>query len=253
MMTLPEHRVQAVNTAADHENRMHGDEVAGQFGFRGGLVPGVNVYGYMTVPVVAHFGHVWLERGWMRARFVEPFYDGDEVVVRASVEQGGTVRVEAGRAWAEAGLHTDPAPAPLLEALLPGVRPSPTPDLIRPGLELGSFTENLAEAQARLLPALADPYPLYADYAHPTVLLGLANEILVRNFRLPAWIHTSSEVCHYRAIHSRETVHVTGRIRDAFARKGHEFLIADVTVCGDDGRLALHAVHVAIWQPRRKP
>lgn len=252
MMTLPEYRVQAVNTAAGHENRIHSDEVAGQFGFRGGLVPGVNVYGYMTVPIVAHFGHVWLEQGWMRARFKEPFYEGEEVVVRASAGPDGTVCVDAGRASAEAGLHTDPAPAPLLEAPLPVIRPSPTPELIRPGLELGSFSENLAQAQARLLPALADPYPLYADYAHPTVLLGLANEILLRNFRLPAWIHTSSEVCHYRAIHSTETVHVTGRIRDAFARKGHEFLIADVTVCNADGHLALHIVHVAIWQPRRR-
>jgi len=84
------------------------------------------------------------------------------------------------------------------------------------------------------------------------ILLGLANEILVRNFHLPAWLHTSSEVCHYRAIHSTETVHVTGRIRDAFARKGHEFLIAGVTVSGNDRHLALHAVHAAIWRPRSK-
>ncbi|MCZ2146383.1 MAG: hypothetical protein LC126_01240 [Bryobacterales bacterium] len=84
------------------------------------------------------------------------------------------------------------------------------------------------------------------------ILLGLANEILVRNFHLPAWLHTSSEVCRYRAIHSTETVRVTGRIRDAFARKGHEFLIAGVTVSGNDRHLALHAVHAAIWRPRSK-
>ena len=42
--------LRAVNTAPDSENKMHDDRVAAQYGFRGGLVPGVTVYGYMTVP-----------------------------------------------------------------------------------------------------------------------------------------------------------------------------------------------------------
>src|SRR5262245_39358951 len=75
------YRVTAVNTATSHENRIHADEIAAQYGFQQGLVPGVNVYGYMTVPVVESLGQQWLESGWMDVRFEAPFYDGETVVV----------------------------------------------------------------------------------------------------------------------------------------------------------------------------
>ena len=39
----------AVNTAPDSENRMHGDEAA-RYGFSSGLVPGVDVLGYLALP-----------------------------------------------------------------------------------------------------------------------------------------------------------------------------------------------------------
>ncbi|MGH9139401.1 MAG: hypothetical protein ACRD0G_20510 [Acidimicrobiales bacterium] len=61
--------VVAHNTATASANRIHADEVARQFGFRGGLVPGVDVYAYLTHPAVAAWGLAWLERGTMHARF----------------------------------------------------------------------------------------------------------------------------------------------------------------------------------------
>ncbi len=68
---LPDLRtVIAHNTAKASENKIHDDAVAKQFGFSGGLVPGVDVYAYMTNPAVRHFGPEWLARGTM----------GDEVV-----------------------------------------------------------------------------------------------------------------------------------------------------------------------------
>ncbi len=63
---LPFYRVFAVNTAPDSENTIHDDGVAAQFGFRGGLVPGVTVYGYMTVPIV-DYAREWIEHGSMLA------------------------------------------------------------------------------------------------------------------------------------------------------------------------------------------
>jgi acyl dehydratase len=88
--SLPLYRVRAVNTAPDSENKIHDDRVAAEYGFRGGLVPGVTVYGYMTVPLV-EFAPEWLERGWMKVRFLEPFYHGDEVIVRAEVADDGSI------------------------------------------------------------------------------------------------------------------------------------------------------------------
>jgi acyl dehydratase len=48
--------ITALNDATDSENRMHSDDVAARYGFKGALVSGVNVFGYMTQPLVAQLG-----------------------------------------------------------------------------------------------------------------------------------------------------------------------------------------------------
>lgn len=246
---LPEYRVLALNTDLDHENKAHGD-FAAQFGFVSGLVPGVNIYGYLTVPVVREYGSAWLNRGWMRLRLIKPFYDGEEVVVCASRHAEG-IAIDAARASAEASVHDEAPPLPIFDHPLPAERPAPSSDNIYPGAMLGSFTKNLQEAQNRIVDALQDPND-YSILAHPTVLLSLSNEILVKNFVLPFWIHTSSEVRTYRAARADETVTVCGRIRDAFPDKGHEYLIAETSVVDQEGILLQHVTHVAIWKFRDK-
>jgi hypothetical protein len=251
MSALLNYQVTAVNTATEHENRIHSAAVASQYGFQGGLVPGVNVYGYLTVPVVRSLGAEWLNRGWMRVRFRKPFYDGDPVTVRAS-KQDGIVAVDAERANAEAGLHNEAPPMPLFEHPLPEHRAPASHETILPGAALGSFSADLTDTHNHLVAALGDPSELYRDLAHPTVLLGLANDILVRNFLLPAWIHTASDVRNYRAARATETVNVRGRIRDVFCDKGHEFLIAEVTVADRNEEVLQHVVHIAIWKLRQR-
>ncbi|HEX8803746.1 MAG TPA: hypothetical protein VF743_06125, partial [Acidimicrobiales bacterium] len=81
MEGVQEYGLVARNTATTSANRIHDDEEARRFGFSGGLVPGVDVYAYMTHPPAEAWGIDWLRRGAMRARFLEPVYDGDHVVV----------------------------------------------------------------------------------------------------------------------------------------------------------------------------
>src|SRR3981081_3323230 len=57
---LAPYRVSAFNTAHDCENKIHDDATARRFGFGGGLVPGVDVYGYMTHMPVARWGRARL-------------------------------------------------------------------------------------------------------------------------------------------------------------------------------------------------
>src|SRR5437762_11092209 len=85
---LDPYRVSAYNTAHDSENKIHDDATARRFGFGGGLVPGVDVYGYMTHLPVTRWGRAWLERGTAECRFFKPVYDGDTAIVSA-VENGG--------------------------------------------------------------------------------------------------------------------------------------------------------------------
>src|SRR5258707_1115729 len=102
--SLPIYRVRARNTSADSDNKIHDDSVATSYGFRGGLVPGVTVYAYMTVPLVERFGLDWLERGSMQVKFHQPFYDGDEVVVRCETDLGADPISAAVTAEQESGL-----------------------------------------------------------------------------------------------------------------------------------------------------
>ena len=94
-MRLPEYRVKARNTPENSENQIHDDVVARRYGFRGGLVPGMIVYAYLTHPLVAAFGAAWLERGTAAVRFVEPVLDGEEVTVTGAVVGHDARRVTA--------------------------------------------------------------------------------------------------------------------------------------------------------------
>src|SRR4030088_140887 len=74
---LGPYRVSAYTPPHDSKNKPHADPVPRRFGFGGGLVPGVDVYGYMTHLPVMRWGRAWLERGTAECRFYKTVYDGD--------------------------------------------------------------------------------------------------------------------------------------------------------------------------------
>src|SRR5438046_2451406 len=88
METSTEYRVRACNLSHASENKIHDDDVARRFGFRGGLVSGVEVYAYMTHLPVARWGVAWLERGTAECRFFKPLYDGKVATVSATESAG---------------------------------------------------------------------------------------------------------------------------------------------------------------------
>jgi acyl dehydratase len=199
--------VRARNTATDSENRMHSDETATRFGFRGGLVPGTAVYGYMT----DRLDDAWSERGGMRVRFFEPFYEG---VLCARGEL----------------FHPD-APVPdIPEAPMPEQRPQASAQSLAPGTVLGTLRTTL-------------------DIASPEKLLALSNRVLMANVVLGPWIHVSSEVRNFGAVRIGENVEVRSRVVDLFDRKQHGFVVLDVVV-GTGERAIQHVTHTAIWRPR---
>jgi len=238
---LSPYEVRAVNTATDSENKIHDNRVAAQYGFRGGLVPGVVVYGYMAEPVLAHFGAVWLDRGAMQVRFQQPFYDGELVVVRGELDDAGALHLKAERedgtlcATAIASIpnaQPDPALYPNHPLPDPDARPDPTPDSIVPGALLGSFTKLLDSA----------------DLISPARILELSNHILMRNFRLGPWIHVSSEMTNLSAPQIGDEISVRGRIHERFNRKGHELIVLDVGLLANGGRPVQEVRHTAIYR-----
>jgi len=235
------YRVRAVNTAPDSENKIHDDRVAREHGFRGGLVPGVTVYGYMMQPVI-DFAPRWLERGSMHLVLAKPVYDSDELTVKAAPQDDGTIIVlaqnDAGTLCAHGPARfpgfADPpeeipaAPLPPREA-----RPALSPDLIVTGAVLGSVQATL-------------------ETADPAELLELSNQILLQNFRLGPWLHVGSEVRNWSAAHEGDQVSARARVVDRYEKKGHEFIVVDVMLVAGHDRLLQTVRHTAIYQLRAR-
>jgi acyl dehydratase len=242
----PSFQVRAVNTAPDSENRIHDDQIAAQYGFTAGLVPGVTIYGYMASAVVEHFGPQWLSRGAMDVRFFQPFYEGEQVSVSITEQEQGRIKIDAGtRATATAWLLDTPPPADDPPSRPPADRIPASRETIRPGIILGTLTKTLDLSQ----PGMSAPLDAFIGderLAHPAIILALANEILMSNFILGPWIHSSSEVRNASAAHDGEHLEVRAKIVDAYERKGHEFVVLDVAIPN-----VARIRHTAIWQPRK--
>src|SRR6516225_4531300 len=109
---LDPYRVEAFNTAKASENKIHDDEVAKKFGFGGGLVPGVDVYAYMSHQPIERWGRAWLEHGTAECRFSKPVYDGDRVTVNAGESDDGIdIKLESRGVLCATGSAALPAPA----------------------------------------------------------------------------------------------------------------------------------------------
>src|SRR5260370_9636594 len=164
------YRVVAHNTAADSENKIHDDRVAAQDGFRGGLVPGVTVYGYMTAPVVQHFGEAWLASGAMEVRFVQPVYEGEEIVVSAEADASGILKLAAGAcataaAWISGASVADPTPQRPLQP-----KQDASKEALAPGTVLGTLIDPVPLHDREYLDRIHERLPIYRGAnaaAHP--------------------------------------------------------------------------------------
>ncbi len=268
--SLPVYRVRARNTSADSENKIHDDSVAASYGFRGGLVPGVTVYAYMTVPLVGRFGLDWLDRGSMQIKFHQPLYNGDEVTVRANADSSAdpikiavTAEREDGIACATALATVNDRAAWLGEPRLEDYPEAPLPkyetrpvasrESLVPGTVLGTLIETIKAPDQPLLESLDERLPIYSSagaVAHPFVFLSLANQILMHNYNLGPWIHAASDLINWGSVRDGERISVRGRIADCFERKGHEFVVLDLLLVAGQSRVVQQVRHTAIYRPR---
>jgi acyl dehydratase len=264
---LPDYRVKARNTSSHSENKIHDDDVARRYGFRGALVPGVTVYAYLTEPLVAAFGSAWLERGTAAVRFHKPVLDSEELHVTGGV----TARAPGGATATVTGATAAEPQAATLSASLPAGSPTPVnlalyrqrplpeprPDVTREHLlaldGLGTPVNRFDEAAAaEWLERVTDPLPIYRGrdgWVHPAFFLDQANKALRQNVRLGPWIHAGSVIRHLGGARVGETLATRGRVRSVFEKKGREFVELDlVIVAGDRPRPVAHILHTAIYQ-----
>jgi acyl dehydratase len=263
---LPEYRVKARNTSSSSENKIHDDAIARQYGFRGGLVPGVTVYAYLTCPLVEAFGAAWLERGTATVKFVKPVLDGEEVTVSGAETPGDPKSVTASlvattAAGGECATLTatlpagSPVPVNLARysaAPLPAERPAATREHLGSLEVLGTPVDTYDEAAAaEYLQGVSDTLALYrgSGWVHPAFFLHQANRALSQNVRMGPWIHVGSVVRHLGGARVGETLAARGRVRSLFEKKGREFVELElVIVAGDRARPVAQVLHTAIYR-----
>ena len=240
--------ITARNPATGSENRIHADDVARRYGFRGGLVPGVIVYGYVATALA---DPDWVASGRTEVRFRKPCYEGD--LLEIDLGPDGTIDVRSrgdvlvtGRASSGADgrgtavVSRDPAPAA-------SRRPAASESSLATGTVLGWIPLPTGdEAMASYLEKIgAGGWTLAA--LHPGMLLEGANWVLAANVILPPWIHVESSITHRRAVRVGEPVEVHAAVAREWERKGHRFVALDVAwrAAGD---VVAVGRHVAIWR-----
>jgi acyl dehydratase len=258
----------AFNQATESENRIHADDVARRYGFRGGLVPGVTVYAYLAHPALVAWGRAWLERGAATVKLVKPLYDEDRFCVRiaesavssydATVVDSSGVVCATGRAWLPEDLPAPPVRRGDPRAPRSAERPPATREVLErlrvdgmgslridwdPSGELGRYVRDLGD-----VPELVRPDG--EALANPAFTLALANFVLAANVRLGPWIHVASDVQHHATVPRGSALTVESQVVDLFVRSGHEFVDLDVAVFLEPARPVLAARHRAIYRLR---
>ncbi|MFM8355132.1 MAG: hypothetical protein ACKOBM_09540 [Gammaproteobacteria bacterium] len=254
---MTERLVVARNHVADSENRIHSDDVAQRYGFQGGLVAGVTVYAYLTYPLVERFGNDWLGGSISEVKLLKPAYDQDPLRIALSSSEGvhtSTCRNDAGELLAE---MRSSMPARMPDVLDDSCFKAPCKPAGRPVIDWSNLLPMqpfkpwhwmITEDQNQMFAEQADDrLAVYHESAHPHWMLAIANQALVREYVLPAWIHVSSEIRMRRRLKVNQTVEVQAVPLDKWVRKGHQFLRLFVRFVRD-GEVTTEILHTAIFR-----
>ncbi len=267
--------ITALNDASDSENRMHSDEVAARYGFSGALVSGVNVFGYMTQPLVAAQGAAWFNNLGFNVRFLLPAYEHDEISIasKASDEEPKTlctqavnqqgVRLATLDSWHNAELDRQSAETlqRLADSTATNYSEKDRPLISWESIELNKpaaiwhWTPSSEENQKHVL-AQRDSASCYStastpEVVHPYYLLDTCNKALMRMFLLPAWIHVGSECALLRPLQVGEPLRIDCVATAKWERKGHQFIRLKI-IMATASALLFEAEHTAIFRIAEK-
>jgi len=253
----------AFNAAKLSENKMHDDTVAKKFGFTGGLVPGVDVYAYMSHAPLTVWGRAFLERGHMEGRFGKPIYDGDTATVTA-VERDGGLDIQIESRGIVCGTGRATLPAASSSAKLTDFQAGPTPPVheqrptadevsYKVGSTLGIRPFIFSQAdQAEYLKSICEADPIYGKEGiiHSGTILRACNWVLTHNAKMGPWIHVGSTIQHLAPGRISEEISVRAKVTKNFENKGHKIVELDALVIAGSTPIA-RVAHAAIYEPRQ--
>ncbi len=256
--------VEAYNLSHASENKIHDDTVAKKLGFTGGLVPGVEMYAYMTHPVLAAFGRDWLSRGRMDCRLLKPLYDGRTALITAAptapapglelkLESDGVLCATGHASMAETGEHA-PSISDWQLREPPSERPPASPASLSVDTWLSTAAMTFTPDQAATyLRDVREENPLYGEHglAHPGILLRLLNSALKENVVLAPWVHTGSKVRNYAEARIGDKLQARARVTANYERKGHRLVELDGIVVANGAKLIARVQHTAVYALRQ--
>ena len=258
------YRVNAFNTATESANKIHDDTVAKSLGFRGGLVPGVDVYAYLCHLPAVEWGRDWLTRGTMTAKFASPVYDGDDVDVegsRPAANALGLTLTDSKGGFCAEGAATLPEENVSAETLSPddwpdfpvdGNRQPASPDAFM-SIPMGWLDVGFhADKAHAYLDDIREHAPVFREegLAHPGWLLRYCNFVLTSNFVLGPWIHVESTTQFLSPLTHGERLQTRAKVTGVDEKSGHRFVDLDILQFANGERPVARVAHRAIYQPR---
>ncbi len=261
----------AVNTAAASANKIHDDAEAQRYGYRGGLVPGVTLYAYLTQLAAPYFGPDWLGQGAASIRLIRPVYEGEMVTCEAEPlagEGGPELRLRClqagGQVAAEGSASLPRTPLTPPADLLPIPRraaPEPMPDItvVQPpqGVHLAPLVTFVSRSDAAAYAEETDdPSPWYrtgVDGGGVIVpsgwIAGRQARLLRHSFAMGPSIHVASVIQHLAPARADAEYVTGGIIRETYERKGNTYLTLDALTTADGVPVA-YIRHTTIYRVR---
>lgn len=264
---IPPQQILALNDAEDSENRIHSDAIAAKYGFKGALVSGVNVFGYLTQPLVRVYGREFLEHGIMDVVFLKPAYQDNLISIRTENLGAETSR----RNHLTCAYNEDEQLLAKLESWspveLPPVNPlvdlsmgDPAPVSKRPEISWDNIqimkpapvyrwqpseAENLAHVLLQ-----RDQSPVYqgsSGLLHPYYLLDACNKTLMRMYTMPAWIHTGSHLVLRKPLRVGQAIDIRCLPIEKWEQRGHQYIKLYIAML-ENSEVALEIYHSAIFR-----
>ena len=258
----------ALNTAPDSSNRIHGDEIAKQYGFEGGLVPGVTVAAYLVHPAVEKWGLDWLNFGFANCRVTSPLYDKESFKVDMNLideASCSTTLIKSNKlvsANAEISL-TQELPVPPTRRNDPIVdddykAPKASFDLWKElqqeGCQAFRFfwgAENPLTylSENKDLPVLLQPNK--GGFSNFSFLLGCSNWSLAGNAYMNPWVHLQTISQNYRSVPQGTSIISEMEVKDFYEKKGHEFVDVNVNLFDEKDDSCIMTINlIAIFKLR---
>ena len=251
----------ALNTAPNSENQIHGDDMAKEFGFKGGLVPGVTVSAYLLHPIIEKWGLDWLEKGWAKCKITSPLYDKENFSVYLNEISENKILSnlknsnQVVTANAEASLLKDIPEAPKIRndniaiENFQGPRASKNVwmKLKKDGCMAFEYFWGGKDPLIYLrdqnnLPDLLNPSK--KGLSNLSFLLGCSNWALASSAYMNPWIHLQTTSQNYQALSFNSSVIAEIQVNEVFEKKGHEFVDVDVNLFKQEDKSCIMTINL---------